>query len=94
MGQHQVVAVTVVTGGCHNQTRFKQAPAMDALGIVFHDVVFRYIVYSRYYLTFSVTFSAEIGDIHLIGAGLRVGIEKDIVVSVALFTTGGIGVIP
>jgi hypothetical protein len=68
MGQHQVVAVTVVAGRCNDQARFKQAPAMDALGIVFHDVVFRYIVYSRHYFTFSVAPSAEIGDIHLVGA--------------------------
>jgi len=74
MGQHQVVAVAVVAGGRNDQARFKQAPAMDTLGIVFHDVVFGYIVYSRYYFTFSVTFSAEIGDIHLVGAGFRVGI--------------------
>jgi hypothetical protein len=68
MGQHQVVAVTVVTGGRHDQTRFKQSPAMDPLGIVFNDVVFGYIVYSRHYFTFSVAPSAEIGDIHLVGA--------------------------
>jgi hypothetical protein len=66
---------------------------MDTLGIVFHDVVFGYVVYSRYYFSFSVTLAAEIRDIHLVGAGLRVGIIQDIVVSVALLATGGIGVI-
>jgi len=74
MGKHQVVAVTIVAGGGNDQTCFKQAPAVDTLGIILHDIVFGNIVYPGHNLSFPVTLPAEIGNIHLIGTRPGVGI--------------------
>ncbi len=68
MGKHQVVAMTVVTGGRNYQSGFKQAPAMNPLGIVLNNIVLGDIIYPGHYFAFFVAPSAEVGDIHLIGA--------------------------
>jgi hypothetical protein len=58
MGKYQVVAMAVVTGCCDNQTRFKETPSMDSLGVVFNDIVFRYIISPRHNFSLAVAFSA------------------------------------
>jgi hypothetical protein len=66
MWQNQVIAMTIVAGGSYDKSRFKQSPAVDPLGIVFHDVVLGDIIDPGHNLPFPVTPSAEIGDIHFI----------------------------
>jgi hypothetical protein len=66
---------------------------MNALGIVFHDIVFRYIVYPGHNLAFFVAFTTEIGNIHLVGAGCGIAVMQDIVVTVTLLAAGSIGII-
>ena len=93
MRQNKAVVVAIVAGGCHNEPCFKQAPAMDALGIVFYNVVFGYIVYPGHHFSLPVTLTAQKGDIHFIGTGSRIGIVVDVVMPVALLATGSIGII-
>ena len=94
MGKHQVVAVTIVTGGSNNQSGFKQAPAMNTLGIVLNNIVLGDIIYPCHYFAFFVTSSAEVRDIHLIGARFSIAVMENIMMAVTLFAAGRIGVIP
>ena len=93
MWKYEVIAIAVVAGCCYNQPRFKQSPSMDALGVVFNDIVFGHIVGPCHNFPFTVTRPAQNGDVHFIGAGSRVAIVQDVVMTVALFAAWSIGVI-
>jgi len=58
MWKYQVVAMAVVACCCDNQTRFKETPSMDSLGIVFNDIVFRYIINPCHNFSLAVACSA------------------------------------
>ena len=85
--------MAVITGGSNHQSCFKQAPAMDTLGIVLDNIVLGDIIYPCHYFAFLVASSAEVGDIHLIGARFGIGVVQDIVVPVTFFTAGCIRII-
>jgi hypothetical protein len=93
VGQNQVVPVAIVAGGGDDKSGFKQTSSVDALGVVFHNIMFRRIVYPGYNLALPVTFPAKERNIHLEGTGFRVGIVQDIMVSMALLAARGIGII-
>ena len=85
--------MTVIAGGCNHQAGFKETPAMNTLGIVFHDIVFGYIVYPGHNFTLFVTFSTEVGYIHFVGAGLCIAVMQDIVMTVTLLAAGSVWII-
>ena len=79
--------MTVVTGGCYDQAGFEKAPSMDALGIVLHNIMLRYIIHPGHHFAFPVTGPAKDGDIHFIGARFWICIRQNIMMPVALLTT-------
>ena len=74
MGKHQVVAVTIVTGGSNNQSGFKQAPAMNPLGIVLNNIVLGDIIYPGHYFALFVASTTKEGDVHLIGTRFGIAV--------------------
>ena len=93
MGKHQVVAMTIVTGGSNNQSGFKQAPAMNPLGIILNNIVFGDIIYPGHYFALFVASAAEVGYIHLISARFSIGVVQDIVMAMTFSAAGSMGVI-
>jgi hypothetical protein len=93
MRQHKMVAVAIVTGGSNNQPSFEKPPAMNTLGVILNNIVFRYVINPCNNFTFSMTFSAKERYIHFIGTGIGIGIMQNIMVAVALLATGGIWII-
>jgi hypothetical protein len=93
MGKHQVVAMTIVTGGSNHQSGFKQTPAMNPLGIVLDYIVLGDIIYPGHHFAFFVASSAEVGDIHLIGARFGIAVMENIMMAVTLFAAGRIGIV-
>ena len=85
--------MAVVASGCYHQTRFKEAFAMNALGVILHDIMLRYIVGPGHYFALPVACSTEDGDIHFIGTGFRICVMQDVVVAMTLLATGGMGII-
>ncbi|MBA7618022.1 hypothetical protein ES703_25341 [subsurface metagenome] len=88
--KYEVISVTVVACGCHDQALLEQSLAVNALGVVGKDVPFWNVVNSGYGRSFSVAFSAENGDVHFVCSGLDVGGRKDVVFSVTFIAARGI----
>jgi len=86
----KVVAMTVIACGCHDQALLEQSLAVNALGVVGKDVPFWNVVNSGNGRSFSVAFSAENGDVHLVCSGLDVCGRKDVVLSVTFIAARGI----
>ena len=86
--------MTVVTCGGNHQSGFKQTPAMDTLCIVLNNIVLGDIIYPGHNFPFFVASSAEVGDIHLIGARFGIAVMEYIVVTMTFFAAGCIRVIP
>ena len=93
MGQYQVIAMTVITGGSNHKSGLKQTPAMDTLGIILNNIMLGDIIYPGNYLTLFVASAAKVGDIHLIGARFGIAVMEYIMMTVALFTVGRMCVI-
>jgi hypothetical protein len=72
MGQDQVIAVTVVAGGCDDQALPEQALAVNALGVVGEDVVFGDVLDTWHRGALPVAFPAQHRDIHLVCAGVDI----------------------
>ena len=70
MGKYQVISMTVVAGGCYDQSRFKQTSSMYTLCVILNNIVFSDIIHPGYNFTFPVTFAAQERDVHFIGAGI------------------------
>jgi hypothetical protein len=88
-----VVPVTVVAGGSDDQTRFKEPPSMNALCVVLDDVVFRNFIDPGNMFSFAVTTATEKGNICFIGAGVGIGIVKNIMVPVTFIAAGRMGIV-
>ena len=90
MGQDEVIAVAIVAGGRNDQPLLEQSDPMDTLGVVFKNIMFRYVIYAGNRRAFPVTFPAQEGDLHLVSLGIRVGIGQNIMLAVALGAVGSI----
>jgi len=91
VGKYLMISVAVVAGRRYNQPPFEKPFSVNALRVIGQNVVFGNVVYSSDGRSLLVAFSAQHRDIHLIGAGLRVGFGKNVMVTVTLPAGGGIG---
>jgi hypothetical protein len=89
--QDHVVAVTVVAGGSNDQAAPEQSLAVDALGIIAQDIVFRDIVNPGDGGAFPVAFPAENRNVHLVSAGVYVRGRQDVVITVTFGAGGRVG---
>jgi hypothetical protein len=94
MWKHQVISMTVVTGGCYHQSRFEKTSSMDTLGVVLNYIMLGDIIDPGHNLTFLVALSTEVGDIHFIGTRIHIGMMQDIMMSMAFHATGSIWIVP
>ena len=88
-----MITVTVVTGGCDNKTGFEQAPSVNTLGVILHNIMFRDIIGTSHNFSLPVTGATKDGDIHFIGAGSRIGIMQDVMMAMTFFTAGRIRIV-
>jgi hypothetical protein len=93
MRQHQVVAMAIVARGSYDQSGLKKPAPVYTLGVVLHNVVLGHVIYPGNHFSFPVASSAKKGYVHFIGAGVGVGIMKNIVIAVTLLAAGGVGII-
>jgi hypothetical protein len=93
MWQDQVVAMAVVAGGCHDKASLEQASPMDALGVVLHHIVLGDIVNTGHHFAFPVALSTQEGNVHFVGAGVGIRVMFDIMMSMAFFAAGCIGIV-
>jgi hypothetical protein len=85
--------MAVVACGRNDQALLEKSPSMDSLGIVLNNIMFGYIIDPGYHFPLLVASPAKVGYIHFIGARLRVCVMEDVVVTVALLATGGVGIV-
>jgi hypothetical protein len=69
VGKHQVVSMAIVTGGRHDQTFLEKSVPMDALAVVFQDIVLGDVIDPGYWCTFPVAFATQDRNVHFIGPG-------------------------
>jgi hypothetical protein len=91
MGKDEMVSVTVIAGGCDDQSLFEQPCSVNALGIVGQDIFFRDIVNAGNRRSLTVAFSTENGNIHFVGLRPDVTGGKNRVFAVTFAAGGGIG---
>jgi hypothetical protein len=91
MWQDEMISMAVVTCGCNDQALLEQSFSMDALGIIDQNVFFRDVIDTGHGGTFPVAFPAEHGNVHLVCSRFDIIGRKDVVISVALPASRGIG---
>jgi hypothetical protein len=71
--QYQVVTVTIVTGGSNDQSSLEQAFAMNALRVIFKDIMLCDIISPGNRSSFPMALPAQHRDIHFVGQRFGIG---------------------
>ena len=90
MRENQMRPVTVRARRSDCQTFFEQPLAVDALAVVFDDVVFADIVDTRNGRPFAMATAAKERDVHLVREGVDVAWRENIVDAVAVIALRGV----